>query len=285
MRFEGQTIVVTGAASGLGRASAQRLASEGANIIAVDRSEEVHDAAAALPGDALAVVGDISNEADVDAYMAAGIERFGSIDRFHLNAGIFGAFASLPDLEVDEFERVMRVNVTGQFLGMRAAFRHYRDRRSGGAIAVTASIASLRAAGDLLPYHTSKHAVVGLVRGSAVYGGPLGVRVNGVAPGIVPTALFSAAATTRGGGNDMSARAATTPLRRAGAASEIAGVVAFLLSDDSSYTTGEIVSADGGASVVNTVRPAGGAGAWDAAGLDETIYTSDELQAAREARA
>jgi NAD(P)-dependent dehydrogenase (short-subunit alcohol dehydrogenase family) len=284
MRFEGTTVVVTGAASGLGRASAVRLSSEGANVVAVDRDAAVRDVAAQLPGDALAVVGDISDEADVDAYMAAGIDRFGRIDRFHLNAGIFGAFAALPDLEVDEFERVMRVNVTGQFLGMRAAFRHYRERRSGGAIAVTASIASLRAAADLLPYHTSKHAVVGLVRGAAVYGGPLGIRVNGVAPGIVPTQLFAAAATTRGGGNDMVARASTTPLRRAGAASEIAGVVAFLLSEDSAYTTGEIIASDGGASIVNTVRPAGGAGAWDAEALDAATYLPEELHAAKEAR-
>lgn len=284
MRFEGQTVVVTGAASGLGRASAERLASEGANVVAVDRDAAVHDVAAALPGEALGVVGDISVEADVDAYMAAGIERFGRIDRFHLNAGIFGAFATLPDLTVDDFERVMKVNVTGQFLGMRAAFRHYRDRRSGGAIAVTASIASLRAAADLLPYHTSKHAVVGLVRGAAVYGGPLGIRVNGVAPGIVPTQLFAAAASAKGGGNDMVSRASTTPLRRAGAASEIAGVVAFLLSEDSAYTTGEIIASDGGASIVNTVRPAGGAGAWDTEALDAATYTAEEWEAAKEAR-
>ncbi|GAA3662132.1 SDR family NAD(P)-dependent oxidoreductase [Microbacterium marinilacus] len=284
MRFDGQTVVVTGAASGLGRASAERLAGEGANVVAVDRDSAVHEVAEALPGDALAVVADISAEADVDAYMAAGIERFGRIDLFHLNAGIFGAFAALPDLEVDDFERVMRVNVTGQFLGIRAAFRHYRDRRSGGAIAVTASIASLTAAADLLPYHTSKHAVVGLVRGAAVYGGPIGVRVNGVAPGIVPTQLFADAATTQGGKNDMVVRAGTTPLRRAGAASEIAGAVAFLLSGDSSYTTGQILAADGGASIVNTVRPAGGAGAWDAEALDAATYTAEEWEAAKEAR-
>ncbi len=284
MRFEDVTVVVTGAASGLGLAAAQRLAGEGGHIVAVDRDPAVKAVAQDLPTESIGVIADISVESDVDRYMAAGIEKFGRIDRFHLNAGIFGAFAALPDLEVDDFEQVMRVNVTGQFLGMRAAFRHYRDRRSGGAIAVTASIASLRAAADLLPYHTSKHAVVGLVRGAAVYGGPLGVRVNGVAPGIVPTRLFQDAASTPGGGDDMVARASTTPLRRAGDASEIAGVVAFLLSDDSSYTTGQIVAADGGASIVNTVRPAGGAGAWDVEALDAAMYTPEELESAKEAR-
>lgn len=271
-RFDDLVVVVTGAASGLGAASAKRLAEEGASIVAVDRDERIEEVAAQLPGDAIGVVADISQEADVDRYMAEGIKRFGRIDRFHLNAGIFGSFAPIPDLEFDDFAQVMNVNVLGQFLGMRAAFRHYRERGTGGAIAVTASIAGHRGSADLLPYQTSKHAVVGLVRGAAVYGGPVGVRVNGVAPGIVPTQLFAAAATHKGGGNDMEQRASTTPLRRAGAGSEIAGVVAFLLSDDSSYTTGEIVTADGGASIVNTVRPAGGAGVWDTAAIDDPMY-------------
>lgn len=271
-RFEGLVALVTGAASGLGFASARRLADEGARIVAVDRSEAILEAAASLGPEAIGVVADISREDDVDRAMDAGIRAFGQIDRFHLNAGIFGSFTPLPDLELDDFDAVMRVNVSGQFLGLRAAFRHYRDRRSAGAIVVTASIAGHRGSADLLPYQTSKHAVVGLVHGAAVYGGPLGIRVNGVAPGIVPTDLFAAAATTPGGANDMSHRARTTPLRRAGRAEEIAGVVAFLLSDDSSYTTGEIVSADGGASIVSSVRPSGGAGAWEPAHVDGPLY-------------
>lgn len=271
-RFEDQVVVVTGAASGLGAASAQRLAAEGARIVAVDIAENVQEFASTLPTESIGVVADIADEAAVERYMSAGIERFGQIDRFHLNAGIFGSFAPIPDLEVDDFARVMNVNVLGQFIGMRAAFRHYRERGTGGAIAVTASIAGHRGSADLLPYQTSKHAVVGLVHGAAVYGGPVGVRVNGVAPGIVPTQLFAGAANHTGGGNDMVQRASTTPLRRAGAASEIAGVVAFLLSDDSSYTTGEIVTADGGAAIVNTVRPAGGAGVWDPTAIDEPMY-------------
>ena len=109
------------------------------------------------------------------------------------------------------------------------------------------------------------------LRGAAMYGGPLGIRVNAVAPGIVPTDLFSAS-----GREDMVRRAATAPLRRAGTTGEIAPVVAFLLSEESAYMTGEVVSVDGGSAIVSAVRPSGGAGAWDHAALDERTYGGEE---------
>jgi len=275
-RFAGKTAVVTGAGSGLGRASAHRLSAEGAAVVVVDVDAEAADAtAAALHGPAIAVCGDVSDEAAVDAYMTAGIEEFGSIELYHLNAGIFGSFAPLVDLPLGDFERVMAVNVTGQFLGLRAAFRQFRAQRSGGAVVMTGSIAGLTGSADLLAYQTSKHAVHGLVRGAAAYGAPLGIRVNAVAPGIVPTDLFAVAATTTGGKNDMEQRASTTPLRRAGTPAEIAAVAAFLLSEDAGYIIGQVLSADGGATIVNTVRPAGGAGLWDPAAADSAIYGDD----------
>jgi NAD(P)-dependent dehydrogenase (short-subunit alcohol dehydrogenase family) len=272
-RLEGLTAVVTGAGGGLGRASAIRLASDGAHVVAIDvNGDAVHELVAQLETPSIAMHADISSEADVLSYMEAAVGHFGRVDLYHLNAGIFGSFDPLPELAVAEFTKVIDVNVTGQFLGLREAFRQYRKQEGTGAIVVTASIAGLRGSADLFAYQTSKHAVNGLIHGAAMYGGPLGVRVNGVAPGIVPTDLFAAAATNVGGKDDMERRASTTPLRRAGRPEEIAAVVSFLLSEEASYMTGEIVSVDGGASIMSTVRPSGGAGAWDYESVDRDLY-------------
>jgi NAD(P)-dependent dehydrogenase (short-subunit alcohol dehydrogenase family) len=285
--LDGKVAIVTGGGHGLGRASAIRLAEEGVHVVVADLdADAARQVAGSLATESAGAGGSIASEADTDAWLELAVRRFGRVDLYHLNAGIPGSFARLPDLTADDFDAVMSVNLRGTFLGLRAAFRQFErqagERQPGedqsgagsgrGAICVTASIASLRGSADLLPYQTSKHGVVGLVHGAAVYGGPLGIRVNAVAPGIVPTELFAAAAGAPGGMNDMEARAATTPLRRAGTPADIAGVVAFLLSDDAGYITGEVVSADGGATCVSTVRPSGGAGAWDTAAADRKTY-------------
>ncbi|MEO3925186.1 SDR family oxidoreductase [Micromonosporaceae bacterium B7E4] len=269
----GKVAVVTGAAGGIGAATARRLADEGVRVVAVDTDEAgARKVAESLRTEGTWVGADVSTEGGVAAYVQAAVDRFGRIDLHHLNAGIPGSFATLPELTVAEFDRVMAVNVRGVFLGVQAAFRRFAAQGGGGNIVLTGSIGSLRGSADLLAYQTSKHAVLGILRGAAMYGGPLGVRVNAVAPGIVPTDLFAATPEVAGGRDDMSRRASSTPLRRAGTGDEIAGVVAFLLSDDAAYMTGEVVSVDGGASIVSTVRPSGGAGAWDFAGYDRSLY-------------
>jgi NAD(P)-dependent dehydrogenase (short-subunit alcohol dehydrogenase family) len=264
----GKAAVVTGAAGGLGAASALRLSREGCRVAVVDLDGDgARKVAQSLPGMSIAITADVSVEEDVGRYLDEATHSFGMIDLHHLNAGIPGSAGAFPDLDVAEFDRVMAVNVRSVFLGLRGAFRGYRSAGSPGNVVITASIASLRGSADLIAYQTSKHAVLGLLRGAAMYGGPLGIRVNAVAPGIVPTALFSPS-----GRDDMIRRAASAPLRRAGSPDEIASVAAFLLSDEAAYMTGEVVSVDGGSAIVSTVRPSGGAGAWDFGGLDERTY-------------
>jgi NAD(P)-dependent dehydrogenase (short-subunit alcohol dehydrogenase family) len=272
--LEGKTAVVTGGGGGLGAASALRLSREGCRVAVVDiDGDAARKVADSLPGEAVAITADVALEEDVERYLDEATNSFGMINFHHLNAGIPGSAGEFPDLSAAEFDRVMAVNVRGIFLGLRGAFRRYRAAEADGSVVLTASIASLRGSADLIAYQTSKHAVLGLLHGAAMYGGPLGIRVNAVAPGIVPTALFTPA-----GRADMVRRAATAPLRRAGTPDEIASVVAFLLSDEAAYMTGETVSVDGGSSVVSTVRDSGGAGAWDFGAHDERTYLRREEQ-------
>lgn len=270
-RFDGKVVAITGAAGGIGGATARYLSAQGASLVVSDTNpDRLAELVASLRGPVVSVVADVSKPEDVDAYVAAGVEAFGRIDHHHLNAGIPGPVRGLLGTSVEDFDRVIAVNLRGVFLGLRAAFLSYSKLGHRGNIVVTASIASQRGSADLFAYHASKHGVLGLVKNAAVYGGPLGIRVNAVAPGIVPTDLFGGDSST-GGGNDMAQRAMTTPLRRPGRADEIASVVAFLLGDESTYVTGQVVAANGGATEVNSVRPAGGAGVWDTTAVDKAI--------------
>jgi NAD(P)-dependent dehydrogenase (short-subunit alcohol dehydrogenase family) len=255
--LNGKVALVTGGASGIGEGVARRLSAEGAAVIVVDRDGEAALAvAASLAGPALGVQADVSNEDDVQAALDAALERFERIDLHHLNAGVAGTLAPLPEVTAADFDTVISVNVRGSFLGLRAAFRQFdRQGGGGGAIVMTASLAGSRGSADLLPYHASKHAVIGLMRCAAVYGGPLGVRVNAVAPGIIPTALLTSSGGGSGTSADADERARRTPLGRTGTVDEVAATVAFLLSDEAAYLTGAVVPVDGGSGVPNPLRP------------------------------
>jgi NAD(P)-dependent dehydrogenase (short-subunit alcohol dehydrogenase family) len=254
----GKVAIVTGGGSGIGAAAALRLSREGSSVVVVDaKADAAERVAAELPGPGLAVAADVSSEDDVGRYMRAALERFGRVDLYHLNAGIAGTPAPIPDIEAAEFDRVLAVHARGMFLGLRAAFRQYRAQGGGGAVVTTASLAGLRGAADIVPYHVAKHAVVGLTQCAAVYGGPLGIRVNAVAPGIIPTGLLAGPGADPAALRDAAERAwNSTPLGRMGTPEEVAALVAFLLSDDAAYVSGGVHAVDGAAGATNPFRPA-----------------------------
>jgi NAD(P)-dependent dehydrogenase (short-subunit alcohol dehydrogenase family) len=240
-RFAGKVAIVTGAAAGFGLAVATRLTTEGARVVMVDReADAVRERAAALDG-ALAVVADVSREADVDSYVEQAVRHHGRVDLFFNNAGIEGRWAPMTELSVAEFDQVMAVNARGVFLGLRAVLRVMKQRGSG-AVVNTASMAGIRGGPTNAPYVASKHAVVGLTRCAALEGAPYGIRVNGVAPGHIDTRMA----------RDLTAQldpddpqgvyervANSVPLgRRYGTADEVANLVVWLLSDEASYVSG-----------------------------------------------
>jgi NAD(P)-dependent dehydrogenase (short-subunit alcohol dehydrogenase family) len=246
-RFDGQVAVITGAAGGFGRAAATRLAGEGARVVLVDVAEAaLREAAAGIDG-ALAVVADVSQEADVDAYVAAAVDEHGRIDLFFNNAGIEGRMAPMTELSVSDFDRVVAVNARGVFLGLRAVLKVMKAR-SSGAVVNTASMAGIRGAATFSPYVASKHAVVGLTRCAALEGAPFGIRVNAIAPGHIDTRMardLTAQIDPADPEGVFRKTAARVPLQRYGTAEEVASLALWLLSAEASYLSGSVHLIDG----------------------------------------
>ncbi|WP_375387047.1 SDR family NAD(P)-dependent oxidoreductase [uncultured Amnibacterium sp.] len=258
MPDSGGAALITGAASGMGAAFARHVVEHGGRVVLVDRDAgPVRALADELGPKALAVAADVADESSAAAATAAGLERFGSIDRYFLNAGI-GSATPLIDETVEGFDRIIAVDLRGVFLGLRAALRHARDSGRPAAVVVTASTAGLSGS-DLAAYSAAKHGAIALVRTAAVEGAPLGVRVNAIAPGSIGTPLMAAMEARLGGGPRAAALLhATTPLGRAqgryGTAEEVAAVVDFLLGPAASWITGTVVPVDGGVLATDPYR-------------------------------
>jgi len=241
-------VVVTGGGGGIGRAVAERFASEGARVALVDVDvaglEQTADVVRRAGGESLVVRADVTRADDVQRYVSETIARFGGIDGFHNNAGILGDMAPLIEYSEQTFDKVIGVNVKGVWLGMKYVAPAMRT--PGAAIVNTASIAGLMGSRNIVAYTASKHAVIGLTRTAALELAPRGIRVNAICPAPVETNMARQLESVAG--SAMRERlTATLPLRRYGEPAEVAALVAFLCSADAAYITGGIYTVDGGA--------------------------------------
>jgi NAD(P)-dependent dehydrogenase (short-subunit alcohol dehydrogenase family) len=249
-RLEGRRAIVTGGGSGIGKASALRLAREGASVLVVGRSantEETAEAIRAEGGVALGHVADASVEDNVAEIVRRCVVDLGGLEVFFANIGVTGTNTPLFEQSVDEWMDVYRLNTVSAFLAIKHAGPHM-TAQGYGSIILTSSAASLRANAGAISYSASKAAVNSLAQTAANAFAGTGVRVNAVLPGLVETQL------TRKVFEDARARGIegrlghVTPLKRPGRAEEIAAAVAFLASDDASYVDGQLISVDGGVS-------------------------------------
>ncbi|MCL1962426.1 MAG: SDR family oxidoreductase [Desulfovibrionaceae bacterium] len=247
-RLQGKSVIITGAASGIGRAAALLFAREGASLIAVDRAdgvkatvEEIRQAG----GAAEAVLADTGSEPDVAAFIDKAVQTQGRLDAIWANAGISGGLLPMAEQSVEHWQEVLRVNLIGTFLVVKHASRHM-IRQQSGSIICTASVAGLKAGASGHPYAASKAGVISLVQTAAYSLSGTGVRINAICPGLIETGMTKAVfdqAKERGTAGKIGQ---LNPLKRAGQPHELAAMGLFLASDEASYVNGQAFPVDGG---------------------------------------
>jgi NAD(P)-dependent dehydrogenase (short-subunit alcohol dehydrogenase family) len=254
--FENKTIIITGAAMGLGLAAAKELAARGANLALVDYNEKsLNDAKAEIANDfpdakIITVVADVSNEEAVKNYVDETVKAFNRIDGLYNNAGIEGRQAGMTEYDVSVFKKVIDINLMGVYYGMRYVIP-VMQKQNYGRIVNVASVGGIRGVLNQVAYVASKHAVSGMTKNAALEYGRYGVNTNAIAPGAILTPMVAEAFREVNPENPRAAEteyAQRNPVKRLGLPAEVAKVVAFLLSEDASYVNGQTIAIDGGES-------------------------------------
>ncbi|MBM7659601.1 NAD(P)-dependent dehydrogenase (short-subunit alcohol dehydrogenase family) [Bacillus mesophilus] len=247
MRLKGKVSIVTGGASGIGRATALTFAREGSHIVLSDINEkkgaETLEDVKNLGAEAIFVKTDVSKEEDMKQLMNEAVTAFGGIDILFNNAGVGNENVRLADLSVEEWDRVVDINLKGVFLGMKFVIPEM-IKRGGGSIINTSSLLGFKGKKYLAPYNASKGGVILLTQNAAVEYGTKGIRVNAVAPGVIDTAIVD---NWREDERVWNAVTKSNALGRVGSPNEVANAVLFLASDEASYITGTSILVDGGA--------------------------------------
>jgi NAD(P)-dependent dehydrogenase (short-subunit alcohol dehydrogenase family) len=250
-RLDGKVAIVTGAASGIGRASAILFAREGARVAVVDQnSTGLHATVTAINhrgGDVQGFGADVGQEDQVKAVIDSTLTAFGGLDIVFANAGILGGPAPLLEQTVEQWQQILQTNLLGAFLAIKHAAPHM-IKKGRGSIVLTASTAGLKANAGNAPYSASKAGVISLAQTAANSLLGTGVRVNAICPGLIETGMTHAtfeAARQRGTADKIGQ---LNPLQRAGSPEEIAAMALFLASDESSYVNGQAFPVDGGLS-------------------------------------
>ena len=250
-RLQDKTAFISGAAGSIGAATARRFVAEGARVVVSDIDVAGLDALVEELGEdaAAAAVADVTDSAQVRRAVGLAVERFGGLDVAFANAGIFGTVADVADYPEEVFERVLAVNVLGPF---HVAKHALNTMHPGGSLILNSSVVGLTSDAGICAYATSKHALVGLMRTAAKEAAGRGIRVNSIHPGPVDTVFQHRIETVATGESEGRAAAifeTMIPLRRHATPEEVAQLVVYLASDESSFMTGATIPLDGGMSV------------------------------------
>lgn len=249
--LSGKVAIITGGAGGIGKETAKQFLDAGAKIVLVDLMDDALQATKAeleSKGDVYTVQADVSKEEDVQNYVKETVDKYGRIDIFFNNAGIEGKVAPIIEQSVDDFDKVLAVNVRGVFLGLKHVLPVMMKQKSGSIIN-TSSVAGLNGSPSVSPYIASKHAVTGLTKTAAIEAASSNIRVNSIHPSPVHTRMMRSLEEGYSPGSAQEAQqgfAEAIPLGRYGESEDIAKLVLFLASDDSTFITGAQYRIDGG---------------------------------------